>query len=187
MHEMALTESIVEIAVEAAKNQGADKVTRVFVEIGELSCVEPEALQFCFAAVAAGTLAEGASLEIERIAGAGWCADCEKLGAARRALWPLPRLRRPVGANDRRRRIESSRNGNRLMCGVCGCGQAEVVIEKTDRAQVHASDQRELATTTATGRGRIAIRILFIITIMTPPALIRRATTSTLTPRMRLA
>jgi hydrogenase nickel incorporation protein HypA/HybF len=79
VHEMALTESIVEIAVEAAKNQGADKVTRVFVEIGELSCVEPEALQFCFAAVAAGTLAEGASLEIERIAGAGWCADCKKL------------------------------------------------------------------------------------------------------------
>ena len=74
------------------------------------------------------------------------------------------------------------------MCGVCGCGQAEVVIEKTDRAQVHASDQRELVTTTtATGRGRIAIRILFIITIMTPPALIRRTTTSTLTPRMRLA
>jgi len=79
VHEMALTESIVEIAVEAANKQGAGKVTRVFVEIGELSCVEPEALQFCFAAFAAGTRAEGASLEIERIPGAGWCADCEKV------------------------------------------------------------------------------------------------------------
>jgi hydrogenase nickel incorporation protein HypA/HybF len=76
---MALTESIVEIAVVAAKNQGAGKVTRVTVEIGALSCVEPEALQFCFAAVAAGTLAEGALLEIERIPGAGWCADCRKI------------------------------------------------------------------------------------------------------------
>ena len=40
--------------------------------------VEPEALQFCFAAVSAGTLIEGATLEIERIPGAGWCVDCEK-------------------------------------------------------------------------------------------------------------
>ena len=43
------------------------------------------------------------------------------------------------------------------------------------------------STITATGGGRIAIRILFIITIMIPPVLIRRTTTSTLTPRMRLA
>ncbi len=78
MHEMALTESIVEIAVEAARQQGALRVTRVFVEVGALSCVEPEAMQFCFSAVAAGTLAEGAALEIERIPGAGWCADCDK-------------------------------------------------------------------------------------------------------------
>ena len=78
MHEMALTESIVDIAVEAARQQGARKVTRVFVDVGALSCVEPGALAFCFAVVAAGTLAEGASLEIKRVAGAGWCADCDK-------------------------------------------------------------------------------------------------------------
>ncbi len=79
MHEMALTESIVEIAVEAARQQGAQRVTRVFVEVGALSCVEPEAMQFCFSAVAAGTIAEGAALEIARIPGAGRCADCEKI------------------------------------------------------------------------------------------------------------
>src|SRR5271165_3681661 len=76
MHEMALTESIVEIAVAAAKDEGAEKVKRVFVDVGALSHVEPEALQFCFAAVAAGTIAEGAELEIARIPGSGWCADC---------------------------------------------------------------------------------------------------------------
>lgn len=78
MHEMALTESIVEIALDEAKKQGAQRVTRVFLDIGALSHVEPEALEFCFAAVAAGTAAEGASLEIARIPGAGWCLDCEK-------------------------------------------------------------------------------------------------------------
>jgi hydrogenase nickel incorporation protein HypA/HybF len=78
MHEMALTESIVEIAVGAAKEQGAAKVKRVFVDVGALSHVEPEALQFCFAAVSAGTIAEGAELEIARVPGAGWCVDCGK-------------------------------------------------------------------------------------------------------------
>jgi hydrogenase nickel incorporation protein HypA/HybF len=78
MHEMALTESIVEIAAEAAKKQGAEKVKRVFVVVGALSHVEPDALQFCFAAVSAGTIAEGAELEIDRVPGAGWCLDCGK-------------------------------------------------------------------------------------------------------------
>jgi hydrogenase nickel incorporation protein HypA/HybF len=76
---MALTENIVEIAIGAARDEGAEKVTRVIVEVGALSAVEPEALQFCFAAIAAGTLAEGAVLEIERIPGGGWCADCDRL------------------------------------------------------------------------------------------------------------
>ena len=78
MHEMALTESIVEIATDAAKKQGAAKVKRVFVDVGALSHVESEALLFCFAAVSAGTIAEGAALEIDRVPGAGWCLDCGK-------------------------------------------------------------------------------------------------------------
>ena len=78
MHEMALTESIVEIATDAAKQQGAAKVKRVFVEVGALSHVEPDALEFCFAAVSAGTIVEGAALEIDRVRGEGWCLDCGK-------------------------------------------------------------------------------------------------------------
>ena len=31
---------------------------------------------FCFSAVSAGAIAEGATLEIDRISGAGWRADC---------------------------------------------------------------------------------------------------------------
>jgi hydrogenase nickel incorporation protein HypA/HybF len=78
MHEMALTESIVEIACDEATKQSARRVTRVRLDVGMLSHAEPEALTFCFAAVAAGTKAEGAALEIERTPGAGWCLDCGK-------------------------------------------------------------------------------------------------------------
>ena len=90
MHELALTESIVEIVSEAAQKQGASKVTRVFVDVGALSHVEPDALQFCWSASATGTLAEGAILEIARVPGAGWCADCKRTVRLAERFSPCP-------------------------------------------------------------------------------------------------
>ena len=90
MHEMALTESIVEIAVETARREGAARVRKVFVDVGALSSVEPEALMFCFAAVSAGTIAEGATLEIATIPGAGWCMDCGKTVPLEERFGPCP-------------------------------------------------------------------------------------------------
>ncbi len=78
MHEMALTENIVEIVQEEARRHGFDRVRVVRLEIGALSHVEPEALSFCFEAIARGTVAEGAALDIIRAPGEGWCLDCAK-------------------------------------------------------------------------------------------------------------
>ena len=49
MHELALTREIVAIVCEAA---GGRRVHKVTLEIGQLSCVMPEAIEFCFDAVA---------------------------------------------------------------------------------------------------------------------------------------
>ena len=106
MHEMALTESVVEIAVEEARKNHARKVTRIWLEVGALSHAEPEALSFCFQAVSAGTLAEGATLEIERIPGAGWCLDCEKTVALAERFGACPecgRFRVQMTAGDEMR------------------------------------------------------------------------------------
>lgn len=78
MHEMSLTESVVEILQDEARRQGYSRVKKVWLEIGVLSGVEPEAMEFCFDVVTRGTLAEGAHLEIIRAPGQGWCLDCEK-------------------------------------------------------------------------------------------------------------
>lgn len=87
---MSLTESIVEIAVETASREGASRVRRVFVDVGLLSAVEPDALLFCFEAVSAGTIAEGAALDINRIPGAGWCTDCGKTVPLVERFGPCP-------------------------------------------------------------------------------------------------
>ena len=78
MHEMALAKSVLDIVADAARQNGAGLVTAVRLEIGALSCVEPEALRFCFDAVARGSLAERARLEIIATPGAAWCMPCEQ-------------------------------------------------------------------------------------------------------------
>jgi hydrogenase nickel incorporation protein HypA/HybF len=61
MHELALTREIVAIVCQTAARR---RIYKVALEIGRLSCVTPEAIEFCFDAVAQGTLAEGARLDI---------------------------------------------------------------------------------------------------------------------------
>ena len=78
MHEMALTQSLVELIEEEGRKQGFSRVRVVRLEIGALGSVEPEALRFCFEAVARGAIVEGARLDIDVVPGEGWCLDCAK-------------------------------------------------------------------------------------------------------------
>jgi hydrogenase nickel incorporation protein HypA/HybF len=76
MHEMSLAQGILEILEDAARRERARRVKNVWLELGALSAVEPEAIAFCFDAVTRGTLAEGAQLNIEIIPGRGVCLHC---------------------------------------------------------------------------------------------------------------
>lgn len=76
MHELSLCESLLAILEEEARRQCFARVQRIRLEMGALSCAEPEAMRFCFRAVSRGTLAEDAALElIERPARAR-CRQC---------------------------------------------------------------------------------------------------------------
>lgn len=81
MHELSLAESMLDIIKEHAQQEGYSKVTKVVLEIGELSHVEADAMSFCFEAVISNTLADGAILEIERIPAKGTCPNCEKISS----------------------------------------------------------------------------------------------------------
>jgi hydrogenase nickel incorporation protein HypA/HybF len=76
MHELSVAESILDILTENARLSGYRRVKLVRLEIGALACIEPEALRFCFDAVMKDSLAEGATLEIAKTMGQGWCAPC---------------------------------------------------------------------------------------------------------------
>ena len=76
MHEMSLAEGVLQLAEDTARREKARRIKLIVLEIGRLSSVEPEALRFCFEAVARGSMAQGAGLEIIDVPGAGWCMLC---------------------------------------------------------------------------------------------------------------
>jgi len=88
MHEMALAEEVLQIVQGAAQREGFRRVLALWLDIGQLSSVEPDAMRFCFDAVARDSVAAGARLEIATTAGAAWCIECSErvalaeLGAA---------------------------------------------------------------------------------------------------------
>ncbi|MGY2811787.1 hydrogenase maturation nickel metallochaperone HypA [Bradyrhizobium sp. USDA 4506] len=78
MHEMALCQSIIEIIEDEARRRSLSQLRSVCLEIGALSHVAPEAIKFCFAVVAARTIAESAALKIVELPGGAWCMSCSK-------------------------------------------------------------------------------------------------------------
>lgn len=73
MHELSLVEEILRISADASNGR---PVTRVVLKVGQLSCVMPEALRFCFDSVKAGTVLQNATLELHSIPGRARCQDC---------------------------------------------------------------------------------------------------------------
>ena len=78
MHELSLLENVRELLESHAESQHFTQVTRVTLEIGKLSCVEPDALRFGFDVVMKGSLAENAELIISEAEGLGLCRQCQQ-------------------------------------------------------------------------------------------------------------
>lgn len=76
MHEVGLMLEAVRVAVDEARARGAERVTALRLRVGALSGVVPEALEFAFDLVTAGTPAAGARLELERVRARWRCARC---------------------------------------------------------------------------------------------------------------
>lgn len=76
MHEMALAEGIVDIAVDYAWQNDAHCIAEVHLLIGELAGVETESLRLAFDALVRDTIAADAVLTWERIPLTGRCHDC---------------------------------------------------------------------------------------------------------------
>jgi hydrogenase nickel incorporation protein HypA/HybF len=73
MHEMAITQSVVDAVCEHAAGRRVHSVT---LEIGALCAIVPAAMEFCFGLATEGTVADGAALDLNIRQGAARCRSC---------------------------------------------------------------------------------------------------------------
>jgi hydrogenase nickel incorporation protein HypA/HybF len=76
MHELAITQSILEICVRHAKQAGARRIVNIHLVIGKFSSIVDDSVQFYWDTIAKGTIAEGAILLFQRIPAEMTCLDC---------------------------------------------------------------------------------------------------------------
>lgn len=74
MHELSITQSLVEAVLEQTRER---PVTCVHVKIGRLSGILPDAMRFCFELITDGTPLAGAELQIDEPYGRARCRSCD--------------------------------------------------------------------------------------------------------------
>jgi len=81
MHEISIARAIIESVLDAAKKNNAKKVTEVYIEIGELTALNPDQLKFIFETITQGTAAQGAFFNISIIKPSIRCKKCSYDGS----------------------------------------------------------------------------------------------------------
>lgn len=83
MHELAVVQSVLDIALEHARQGDAQKVLSIWLKIGELRDFVDEFMQAYFAYLSKDTVAAGAILKIERLPVTFLCDACGHKFSAR--------------------------------------------------------------------------------------------------------
>jgi hydrogenase nickel incorporation protein HypA/HybF len=78
MHELTIAQSIIEIAEQYSAESGIESIEEIDIEIGELSGVVKEALEFALETSVKGTVLEMAKYNFINIHGKAVCNDCNK-------------------------------------------------------------------------------------------------------------
>ncbi|MFZ0391533.1 MAG: hydrogenase maturation nickel metallochaperone HypA [Calditrichia bacterium] len=78
MHELSIAQSIIATVLQEMKTRQLKSIEKIGVEIGAMSGVFPDALQFGYNCIIKDTILENTELVIEKIAVAGECSECGK-------------------------------------------------------------------------------------------------------------
>ncbi|MBD3222072.1 hydrogenase maturation nickel metallochaperone HypA [bacterium] len=79
MHELAVTQGVLDLVLDAADREGGGQVTRIDLVVGELASIVDDSVQFYWDIIAEGTAAAGAVLHFRRVPIQFECRDCRAL------------------------------------------------------------------------------------------------------------
>jgi hydrogenase nickel incorporation protein HypA/HybF len=91
MHELSVTEGILEIALEHANKAGAARVTQINLVIGRLASIVDDSVQFYWDTISEDTICQGARLDFKRIPAELQCQDCSTEYPIEQELTPCPK------------------------------------------------------------------------------------------------
>jgi hydrogenase nickel incorporation protein HypA/HybF len=96
MHEFSIAMSIVDIAKDYALKENTHQVREIEIEVGELSGVVIDALEFCMEAAVKDSVLEGAERRIIRIPGKARCRVCSHEFRIKDLYAVCPKCRNPA-------------------------------------------------------------------------------------------
>ncbi len=76
MHELPITQSILNIALHYAEEQNARHISHLYLVIGSQSTIMEDSVQLYWGLISRGTIAEGAALHFERVPSRMMCFEC---------------------------------------------------------------------------------------------------------------
>jgi hydrogenase nickel incorporation protein HypA/HybF len=89
MHELMITENILEIALHHAADTEATRITDLYLVVGELASIVDDSVQFYWDFVSEDTIAAGATLHFRRVSAQMQCQSCQYTYSPRESL-PCP-------------------------------------------------------------------------------------------------
>ena len=78
MHELSVTQNLLDIALRHAQDSNAKRILRLNIVIGQLATIVDDSVQFYWDLIAENTIAEGAQLTFCRIPTELHCQDCHR-------------------------------------------------------------------------------------------------------------
>jgi len=76
MHELSITQSMLDLVLEQAQNAGAKEVGKINLVLGEMTGLVDRSVRFYFDFLSKGTAAEGAKLSFKLIPTTARCRNC---------------------------------------------------------------------------------------------------------------
>ena len=90
MHELAVTQSVLDIAIKHARQAGASRISQINLVIGEMSGILDESVQFYLDFLSKDTMAEGAKLVFDRRPAVYHCQECDRTFTPDDLNWTCP-------------------------------------------------------------------------------------------------